>query len=127
MSVPDVVPPGPGYWKLNTSILYDPEYCQPVREEWTAWRLAVPRFPSLAKWWDRGKGRVKGLTIRYCGNKVSVTSASSDALVRLVQHLQDKMDAGVTTCVGPLQSALSELAGLDSRAARGAKGRARVK
>ena len=86
-----------------------------------------PRFPSLAKWWDRGKSRVKGLTIRYCGNKAHVTSASRDALVRLVQHLQDKLDAGVTSCVGPLQSALSELAGLDSRAARGAQVRARVK
>ncbi|PFX14836.1 Transposon TX1 uncharacterized 149 kDa protein [Stylophora pistillata] len=127
VSVPDVVPPGPGYWKLNTSILEDQDYCQLVREEWSAWRLAVPRFPSLAKLWDRGKSRIKGLTIRFCASRARKTSACRDALVRLVQHLQEKVDSGVTSCVDPLRSALSELARLDSHAAKGAHVRARVK
>ena len=127
LSVPDAVPPGPGYWKLNTSILDDPDYRQLVRDEWSAWRLAIPRFPSLAKWWDRGKSKIKGLTIRFCANKARTTSSSRDALVRLVQHLQAKVDAGITSCIDPWRSACSELARLDSHAARGAQVRARVR
>ena len=127
LSVPDAVPPGPGYWKLNTSILDDPDYRQLVRDEWSAWRLAIPRFPSLAKWWDRGKSKIKGLTIRFCANKARTTSSSRDALVRLVQHLQAKVDSGITSCIDPWRSACSELARLDSHAARGAQVRARVR
>ena len=127
LSVPDVVPPGPGYWKLNVSILDDPDYHQLIRDEWSAWRRAIPRFPSLAKWWDRGKSRIKGLTIRFCASKTRTTSSSRDALVRLIQHLQAKVDAGITSCMDPLRSASSELARLDTHTARGAQVRARVR
>ena len=66
ISVPDVVPPGPGLWKLNTSILEEQAYVQLVSDFWLMWRNSIQRFPSLSKWWDEGKSQIKGLTIRYC-------------------------------------------------------------
>ncbi|PFX27102.1 Transposon TX1 uncharacterized 149 kDa protein [Stylophora pistillata] len=56
-----------------------------------------------------------------------VTDIWRDTLVNLIQHLQQKVDAGATSCVGPLQSALSQLATLDSLAAKGAQVRSRIK
>ena len=55
VSIPDATPPGPGFWKLNTSVLDDPEYFQLVNDAWQCWHSYIPLFPSLAKWWDAGK------------------------------------------------------------------------
>ena len=63
VSVPDVVPPGPGLWKLNTSILEDDAYVESVSSLWLSWKSRQLDFPSLAKWWEEGKSRIKGLTI----------------------------------------------------------------
>ena len=51
---PSVVPPGPGLWKLNSSVLQDTDYCATIRNFWVGWRSRKGDFPSLAKWWDAG-------------------------------------------------------------------------
>jgi len=125
--VPDVVSPGPGFWKLNTSILHDDEYVKLISEAWLNWRTSIHRFPSLAKWWEEGKGLIKGLTIRFCCSKTKARSRNRDLLIRLIDHLKSKVDAGSVSCLGPYHSALSELANLDSWAAKGAQVRSRIK
>lgn len=125
--VPDVIPPGPGLWKLNTSVLHDDDYVQLISNAWVQWRSSMLRFPSLAKWWEEGKSLIKGLTIRYCCSKSAARSRNRDLLVHLIDHLKAKVDAGSVSCLGPYHSALSELANLDSQAARGAQVRSRVK
>lgn len=127
VSVPDVVPPGPGLWKLNTSILEEEEYVKIISDFWLTWRASIQLFPSLAKWWEVGKGRIKGLSIRYCCSRSSTQSCNRDLLVRLIDHLKAKVDAGSASCLDPYHSALSELAALDSRAAKGAQVRSRVR
>ena len=127
LSVPDVVPPGPGLWKLNTSILADDDYCNLVTTTWRAWRSSIPRFPSLAKWWEEGKSLIKGLTIKYCCERSRTRSSNRDLLVRLVNHLKAKVDGGSSSCVGPYHSALAELAKLDLEVARGAQVRSRAR
>ena len=64
--VPEVPSHGLGVWKLNLSALDDPEYISLISNFWSKWRAAQPRFPTLAKWWDKGKSIIKRLTIRYC-------------------------------------------------------------
>lgn len=125
--VPDAVSPGPGLWKLNTSILADDDYIKLISDAWLNWRSSIHRFPSLVKWWEDGKGLIKGLTIRYCCSKSSARSQNRDLLVRLINHLKAKVDAGSVSCLGPYHSALSELANLDSLAAKGAQVRSRIK
>ena len=104
VSVPDVVPPGPGLWKLNTSILQEQAYVLLTSDFWASWRSSVPRFPSLAKWWDEGKSRIKGLSIRYCCSRLGARSCNRDLLVRLVDHLKSKLDAGSMSCLTILPS-----------------------
>ena len=88
VSVPDAVPPGPGLWKLNTSILNEDEYVRVISDFWLAWRASTHLFPSLAKWWEASKSRIKGLTIRYCCSRSSALSRNRDLLVRLINHLK---------------------------------------
>ena len=44
---------GPGVWKLNLSVLNDPEYISLITNFWSDWPAAQQRFPTLAKWWDK--------------------------------------------------------------------------
>ena len=127
ISIPDVVPPGPGLWKLNTPILFEEDYYNLISAAWFNWRASISRFPSLAKWWEEGKSLIKGLTIKYCCQRSKARSTNRDLLVRLVDHLKGKVDEGSSTCVGPYHSALAELAKLDLEVARGAQIRSRAR
>ena len=127
MSVPDVVPPGPGLWKPNTSILSEDDYYNLISAAWRSWRASVPRFPSLAKWWEEGKSLIKVLTIKYCCERSKARSSNRDLLVRLVDHLKVKVEGGSSTCVGPYLSAPAELAKLDLDVAKGAQVRSRAR
>ena len=127
LSVPDAFPPGPGLWKLNTSILYEEEYCDLISAAWRNWCVSIPRFPSLAKWCEEGKSLIKGLTMKYCCERSKTRSSCRDLLVRLVDHLKVKVDGGSSTCVGPYHSALTELAKFDLEVAKGAQVRSRVR
>ena len=127
LSVPDVVPPGPGFWKLNTSILAEDAYFTLISNAWQHWRSSIPRFASLAKWWEEGMSLIKGLTIRYCCEKSKTCSANRELLVRLIEHLKAKVDNGSSSCVAPYHSALEALAKIDLELARGAEVRSRAR
>ena len=90
VSVPSVVPPG--LWKLNVSVLEEEEYFHLIRDFWSTWRRRKHLFPSLAKWWEVGKSRVKGLTISYCSRRSRSGSQERDLLVRLAKHLKSRLD-----------------------------------
>ena len=92
VSVPDVVPPGPGLWKLNTSVLEEEGYVHLISNFWNGCRCQRHLFPSLAKWWEMGKSRIKGLTVRYCCSRSSALSVKRDLLSRLSSHLKDRVD-----------------------------------
>ena len=126
VTVPDVVPLGPGLWKLNTSILQESDYVRQIEDLWSLWRDEKERFPSLAKWWEAGKSRIKGLSIKYCCGKSSDNAVKRD-LSRLASHLKERVDGGVLSLVGPYQSVLQQLAALDVEVTKGAQVRARAR
>ena len=127
VTVPDVVPPGPGLWKLNISVLEDEDYVRQVGEFWSNWRGQRSRFPSLGKWWEEGKSRIKGLSVRYCCSKSSASSVRRDLLSRLSAHLKERVDRGHLSLVGVYNSVLQQLADLDVEVAKGAQVRARAR
>ena len=87
----------------------------------------MDNFSSLAKWWDAGKSRLKGLTIRYCKSRPAAGARNRSLLTDLVAHLKTKVNAGSVSCVGPYRSALETLASLDREAAKGAQVRSRIR
>jgi len=127
VDVPDVVSPGPGLWKLNTSILEEAEYVKLITDLWLPWRASIPRFPSLAKWWEKGKSLIKGASIRYCCDRSAARLRNRDLLVRLSDHLKAKIDAGSVSCLAPYHGVLSQLAKFDLDAAKGAQVRSRIR
>ena len=120
-AIPEAAPPGPGVWKLNTSILDDAEYVDLISTFWGRWRQAQGGYPSLVKWWDAGKSRIKGITIAYSSQKAQRATAARDLLTRLTGHLKGRVDAGFVDCMVPYRSTLTQIERLDVAAARGAQ------
>ena len=127
VSLPDVVPPGPGLWKLNTSVLEEEGYVHLISNFRNSWRCQRHLFPSLDKWWEAGKSRIKGLTIRYFCSHSSAFSIKRDLLSRLLSHLKDRVDNGQLSLVETYQSVLHQLAELDVEVAKGAQVCARAR
>ena len=127
VGVPGVVPPGPGLWKLNASVLDDDAYVQLITSFWSGWRPKMSSFPSLAKWWEVGKRKIRQLTRDYCVRRAAEAHASRDLLVRLSLHLKTRFDEGLVTAYEPYRSILSRLAEFDLAAARGAQVRSRTR
>ena len=127
VDVPDLLPPGPGLWKLNTSFLNDESYIKLITDAWSTWRASIPRFPFLAKWWEKGKSLINGLTIPFCCDRAAAQSKNRNLLVRLADHLKAKVDAGSVSCLAPYQGVLKQIAELDLEAARGAQVRSQIR
>ena len=79
-SVPQASPLGSGLWKLNVSVLEEPDYFRLISDFWSGWRHRMPAFASLSDWWEMGKSRIKGLTIDYCCRRSQSKSQERDLL-----------------------------------------------
>ena len=109
-----MIPPGPGTWKLNISVLQNDDYFDLISSFWRSWQLRKSSFVSVVDWWELGKSKDKGLTLVYCKKRIAA------------QREKRKMDNGVTSCIDAYKSALSNLGKLDLEVANGARVRARV-
>ena len=126
-SIPDVIPPGPGLWKLNVSILQDADYVQLITEFWLTWQRFQNNFVSLSDWWELGKHKIKELSINYCTKLAKEQRADRALLSHLAVHPKSQVDLGRLSCLGPYQSTLAELSKFDLEAARGAQVRSRTR
>ena len=88
ISVPDAVPPGPGQWKFNTSILEEDAYCQLIRKFWADWTYRRPSFSSVMDWWEFGKSKIKRIRIVFCKELVAKRRCMRGLLSNLAQHLK---------------------------------------
>ena len=66
LAVDDKQSRGPGYWKMNVSILEDDSYVDTIRFVWQQWHLERSRFGSLNEWWEVGKAYFKDATFKHC-------------------------------------------------------------
>ena len=125
--VPGIVPPVPGLWKLNASILNEDDYVQLITTYWGVWRTKMLTFSSLAKWWEAGKREIQHITWDFCVCRASETRASRNLLCRLADHLKLWFDKGLISAYVPYRSVLiNRLAELDLAQARGAQVRSRI-
>ncbi|WAQ99030.1 LOW QUALITY PROTEIN: YTX2-like protein, partial [Mya arenaria] len=57
---------GPGLWKMNTSILENPEYVKRFELFWKEWTKQKCNFSTLTSWWEIAKIRIKEISIDFC-------------------------------------------------------------
>ena len=103
------------------SILEEGEYFDVISDFWARWKYRKAVYSSVAKWWEDGKARIKGLTISYCCRRSRQASQSRDLLTRLAWHLKGRVDAGCVSCLGPYKSVLEQFSKWDIVATKGAQ------
>ena len=72
LSPPVPIPSGPGRWKCNVSTLEDPELRTKIESFWMHWRTRQQFFPSVGKWWDKGKKQIKAVISHHCSIRATV-------------------------------------------------------
>ena len=77
---------GPGYWKLNTTLLQDPEYQGLIKNIWSAWQGKKDSFSNLLNWWDLGKKRIKEYTIGFATKRNREKRAYKQHLMSQYRH-----------------------------------------
>ena len=65
MTIPKANSRGPGYWKMNTTILTDKQYNIEMTAYLKLWTTEKQRFGSLTPWWEKGKENIKRITIKH--------------------------------------------------------------
>lgn len=68
LSFPTGVTTGGGIWKLNCSLLEDPEITTYYREQYSQWQTLQDFYDSRAQWWEMVKGKTKTF-FRWAGKK----------------------------------------------------------
>ena len=126
-SLPDAVSRGPGFWKLNTSILSESDFVHEISAFWSSWRNSKDSFTSLLDWWDLGKARIKTLSIAYCRRRSAKKKERFKLLSEKVANLKSVVDQGHISALSDYKEAPSELQGFFLDAARGAQVRSRAR
>ena len=57
---------GPGYWKLNTSILDHEAFCIAFQHFRQKWKQQQKDYKNISTWWEVGKLYFKMLATQYC-------------------------------------------------------------
>ena len=126
-SLPGAVSRGPGFWKLNASVLSEPDYIAEILSFWSAWQDCKESYSSLLDWWDLGKARIKSLSIGYCRRRSAHCRARSNLLSAEVARLKCLVDQGHVSALLDYKKALSELQEFSLDQARGAQVRSRAR
>ena len=126
LAVPRATSRGPGFWKLNVSILNDSDYCSSVQSFWTDWRTQRHRFPDCILWWETGKAYLRDLSRQFCQQRTRERRRRRlDLECQLVRFRQQVTDGDPLANVD-LAAVERQLRELDEIAIGGARVRSRI-
>ena len=80
---------GPGFWRLNTSLLEDIVYIKQIRE--LIKEVFAQQFTDLRAKWDFLKFQIKMETIKYASFKKKCRNNLLDVLERKLQQIQERL------------------------------------
>ena len=118
---------GPGFWRLNCSLLRDPDYIQLVKNtiEETVSNNTEADAQLL---WDTIKCQIRGASIRYSSNKKRSKKNKVEALEKKLNFFEQKLSEGDSQDIrNRIQEINNELEKYTVEATRGAMIRSRVR
>ena len=77
---------GPGYWKMNASLLHETNFLLRLRAEWEQWRTHQKYHPNCVIWWDRYAKRRIRLTFQREGSDRSRDHANMEYFYYIAIH-----------------------------------------
>ena len=124
--VPDTIPLGPSYWKLNTSVLDEPDYRELITSLWRGWQSRRSEYDSPLIWWDLGKIKIRDIQMRYCKARACKRRSERQSLLDELVSLRSQFELGRTSVLTRMKQVESELRAFDLEQARAAQVRARA-
>ena len=62
-------PTGPSHWKFNSSLLEDPEYINPIKNNVPSWLVEFSEVLDKGLLWDLIKYKIRQVTLKYSKTK----------------------------------------------------------
>ena len=121
------VPTWPRLLEIKYVYFVGGQLFQLISDFWFSWQQRRQHFSSLLKWWEEGKSRIKGLSIKYCTNRNNCKLLERSILNNLASHLKSLVDSGRSSLQHIYNNTLSRLKALDLEIARGLQTRSRIK
>ena len=84
-------PRGPGYWKLNTSVLNEPMYRDGIRNVFTSTVTEYTGRIAKYKIWELCKIRFKEFSIKYCFRRNHVKKREYQVLSENLDNIESKL------------------------------------
>ena len=113
---------GPGYWKLNTSILDEPFFIEELESFWSYWRSQLVHY-SFNEWWDIGKKHIADVCIQYSRSK----SKAIKTRISLINNLISQERNSSTPDTDRINELLSEMQSLTAPNVKGAQIRSKLR
>ena len=77
-------------WVFNSHLLKDPVFAVKFKDFWTSWQSRKSSFRTLAAWWDKGKEKVKALSISYSRQKAKEESKILSSLYKRLRNAENQ-------------------------------------
>ena len=113
---------GPGWFKLNTSLLNEEEYVAMINEFLKHWVTILPTWTSIQRWWVEGKNRIIAITRDFSIQQSRLRKQQRSALTKFLKQESDKLNPDKNYVIH-LQEKIAEL---DDYKNRGTMIRSRV-
>ena len=86
-------PPGPSYWKFNSSLLDDPKYIDLIKDNVPLWLTEFKDVLVKSLLWDLIKYKIKQLTMKYSKTKAREKRSRLCEIEKKLKECQEIFDA----------------------------------
>jgi exonuclease III len=117
LSARDPIPLGPGFWKLNNSVLSDSNLRRAFVE---FWKKCMTGFILTLESWDSLKEDIKHFFIEYSKKKFNVTRNVVNSLRKKYSALQKLPSASAPDFIDQINSLRDQISGIESQSQKGA-------
>ena len=116
---------GKGYWKLNTSVLVEPKYCDMINSFLTNLPDEINLEENSKTKWELIKLKIKNLSINYCKEKSKTTKQKIASIENELEQIENQHHLKINMIYK--KELENELDKLYENKAKGAQVRSRAK
>ena len=126
INCPTRPPQGPGLWKFNNTLLTDTDFCEHLSSCISDLTLCVPRFSSIAEWWEFFKSSLREECISFAKQKRVNLNCEKVVLTNRLIKCKQALIRGDRSVAREIINLEAQLFALFSLEVEGVKTRSRV-
>ena len=108
---------GPGFWKLNNSVLESDIFDDTFKTFWASWKTSSDLFDSKKRWWELTKVKIKELSIEISKSLAKSEKIKISKTEKLLDEEKNKSNPDILV-IAHLENILKEFWSTKSKGAR---------